>query len=83
MAMTFSKQKLIWIKFKGEPREFPKVPEDQGLVEKFRTFLAEHNIKPEAWKIMGGGQFEGGFLPKYENALVVFFKENGCLEVPA
>lgn len=78
--MKITAQKVVWISIVGDPhpKGFPFIPNDHGLVSKFREWCDANGI----WTVLhaghsGGGGFAGAFNPKYLPQIKAFFKNEG------
>lgn len=59
--VTYTTQKAVRVEIRGEPREFPVVPFDDGLVSKFLAWSLEQRIYP----VTRGGVSGGGIHVSY------------------
>lgn len=53
--VTFSAVPVICLRIRGEKREFPTIPNDDGIVKKFMDWMDENDVHPFINQQTGGG----------------------------
>lgn len=77
--LVYTATAVVWVSVRWEPNEFPKVPDDGGLVRRLLDFINENDIvRPRVGGgVTGVGMFSAPFYAKDAKRVVAWLRENG------
>lgn len=79
--VTFSALSVVAVRIRGERREFPRMPEDNGIVGHFLQWMIKNDIHDMGISgHSGGGSFLGFFEAEDVPAIKKWLSENGAVE---
>lgn len=81
--VTATAVKVVWVHIQGEPRTFPAMPFDDGLVHRFTLWMLENDVLSYYTARSGGGAWIGAFYPADAKRVLEWLAQEGVERVSA